>query len=76
MRIATLLAAGIVCIGLFGGSVEAGKKKSSGNAPTAAQRKKMYEEGLIWCRKSVGARMHFVRVEKYYGRWSAVCYHY
>jgi hypothetical protein len=75
MRIVTLLLTTLICLGLSG-TVEAAKKKSSGNAPTADQRKKMYKEGLEWCRKKVGAQIHYVRIEKKYGKWSFVCYHY
>jgi hypothetical protein len=75
MRIVTLLLTGVICLGLSG-TVEAAKKKSSGNTPTAEQRKKMYEEGLKRCRKQFGSQLHFVRVEKFYGRWGAVCYYY
>ena len=75
MRILSTVLAGVLCLGLGAGDVDAAKKKSN-SAPTAAQRKQLYAEGLKWCRKKYGAQLHYVRVEKYYGRWAAVCYHY
>jgi hypothetical protein len=36
----------------------------------------MFANGMIGCRKRFGSQLHFVRVEKFYGRWGAVCYHY
>lgn len=56
---------------------EAAKKKPGSNAtPSAEQRKRAYENGLKSCRKKFGAQLHFVRVEKFYGKWGVVCYHY
>ncbi|MFO1033673.1 MAG: hypothetical protein U1E15_06230 [Hyphomicrobiales bacterium] len=52
--------------------IAAGKDK----APTAAQRKAAYKRGLEGCRKKYGSSLHSVRVEKYYGKWAVVCYHY
>lgn len=65
----------MMCLG-FAAQVYAAKKKASDGAPTEVQRKKAYESGLIECRKKFGAQLHFVRVQKYYGKWSVVCYHY
>jgi hypothetical protein len=77
MRVVTLLLTAVICLDLSGIAEAAKKKKPSGNsAPTAEQRKKMYKEGLEWCRKKVGAQIHYVRIEKKYGKWSFVCYHY
>ena len=67
-------AAALVCS--FTLPAEAAKKKNNNYTPTAQQRKQAYENGLKSCRKKFGAQLHFVRVEKYYGKWSAVCYHY
>lgn len=64
-----LTAIGAVCV--LGSNAHAASK-----APTAEQRKKMYAQGLKNCRKKYGSQLHFVRVEKFYGRWGAVCYHY
>jgi hypothetical protein len=55
-------------------------KKKSGSSdnftPTAEQKKRAYEQGLKNCRKKYGSQLHEVHVEKFYGRWGAVCYHY
>jgi hypothetical protein len=60
------------------GIAEAKKKSNSGGnfTPTAEQRKRAYEQSLKDCRKKYGSQLHEVRVEKFYGRWGAVCYHY
>jgi hypothetical protein len=73
MKTVTILIAGALCFGLLS-AADAAKKKSTDGAPTAEQRKRMYKEGLEWCRKLHGSRIHYVRVEKHYGKWSFVCY--
>ena len=73
----TLLAVAMVAAVVAPGVAEAKKKPSTGGgAPTAEQRKRIYDQGLINCRKKYGAALHFVRVEKFYGKWSVVCYVY
>jgi hypothetical protein len=77
MKIAKILVALTLLFGVAAVEAEAAKKKASSSpAPSAAQRKKMHADGLIGCRKKFGTQLHFVRVEKFYGRWAAVCYHY
>lgn len=76
MQIAKILIALTLLFSVAAADAEAGKKKASSSTPSAAQRKKMHAEGLIGCRKKFGTQLHFVRVEKFYGRWAAVCYHY
>ena len=70
------LAAALTLSGFAGEAIAAKKKSSSNGAPTAEQRKILFKQGLASCRKKYGARLHEVRIEKYYGRWSIVCYHY
>jgi hypothetical protein len=43
---------------------------------SAAQRKAAYEQGLKYCRKKYGERLHSVVVEQNYGKWGAWCYTY
>jgi predicted secreted acid phosphatase len=43
---------------------------------SAAQRKAAYEQGLKYCRKKYGERLHSVVVEMNYGKWGAWCYTY
>jgi hypothetical protein len=76
MRIARMLIALTLLLGVSAAEVEAAKKKASSSTISAAQRKKLYADGLIGCRKKFKTHLHFVRVEKFYGRWAAVCYHY
>lgn len=54
-------------------AAEAAKKSAS---LSAEQRKKLHANGMVNCRKKYGSALHYVRVEKYYGRWAAVCYVY
>ncbi len=70
--LATALIAGTVAPDL----AFAKKNPSSNGAPTAEQKRKAYENGIKTCRKQWGARLHEVHVEKFYGKWSVVCYHY
>ncbi len=74
-KLKTLLVLSL-CFGVFAVEAEAAKKKGSTGAPTAEQRKVMYANGLKNCRKKFGAQLHQVVIEKFYGRWAAVCYHY
>ena len=76
MKMAKMLIALTLLFGVAAAEAEAAKKKVSSSTISAAQRKKMYADGIISCRKKFGTRLHFVRVEKYYGRWAAVCYYY
>jgi hypothetical protein len=73
-----LLAASLIAATVAPGVALAKKKPSSngGGAPTEEQRKRAYAQGLKDCRKEWGARLHEVHVEKFYGRWGVVCYHY
>ena len=72
-----LLAVTMVAAVMVPGIAEAKKKPASSNgAPTAEQRKRAWEEGMKYCRKKYGADLAQVRVEKFYGKWSTVCYHY
>jgi hypothetical protein len=68
-------AATAVMLSGFAGEAFAAKNASNGK-PTAEQRKQLYQAGLKSCRKRFGAQLHEVRVEKFYGKWAAVCYHY
>jgi hypothetical protein len=74
-RTLAALAAAIMMAGIAGDALAA-KKSTANNAPSAEQRKKMYEAGLKSCRKKYGSQLHEVHVEKFYGKWSIVCYHY
>ena len=74
-KVASILAVGLF-FGVFAMQAEAAKKKVSSAAPTAEQRKILYANGLKNCRKRYGSQLHQVVVEKFYGRWAAVCYHY
>jgi len=78
MRIAKILFALTLLFGVAATEAGAVQKKTSPStgSPTAAQREKMYADGLIACRKKYRTELHSVRVEKFYGRWGAVCYHY
>jgi hypothetical protein len=76
MRIARMLVALVLLFGLAAVEAEAARKKTSSPTLSEAQRKKMFANGMIGCRKRFGSQLHFVRVEKFYGRWGAVCYHY
>ena len=72
-----LLAASVIAATVAPGVAFAKKKSNSGgSAPTEEQRKRAHAQGLKDCRKQWGDRLHEVRVEKFYGRWSVVCYHY
>jgi hypothetical protein len=71
-----LLAATLIAATVAPGVAEAKKKSGSGGAPSTEQRKRAYEQGLKDCRKKYGAQLHEVHVEKFYGKWSVVCYHY
>lgn len=75
IQVAALLFANVMltCVAV---EAETAKKKKSDGAPTAEQRKKMYKEGLAWCRKLHGAQIHYVRIQKHYGKWKFVCYIY
>jgi hypothetical protein len=70
--LAVIMIAGIVAPGI----AEAKKKSGGGGAPSEELRKRAYAQGLKDCRKQWGDRLHEVHVEKFYGRWSVVCYHY
>jgi hypothetical protein len=72
------LVAFAVAITMAGTASEAlaARKSTSNGAPTSEQRKKMFEAGLKSCRKKYGALLHDVKVEKFYGRWTPVCYVY
>ncbi len=50
--------------------------QSSNFTPTAEQRRKAWEQGLKDCRAKYGSNLQEVSVEKYYGKWNVVCYHY
>lgn len=76
MKVMSIVLAGALALSSLAVPAEAAKKKPSNATPSAEQRKRAYEEGMKFCRKKYGAQLHFVRVEKYYGRWGAVCYHY
>lgn len=77
MRFAKLLISMVLLFGVAAvGAEAASKKKVSSATISAAQRKKIFENGLISCRKAFGAQLHFVRVENFYGHYGAVCYHY
>jgi hypothetical protein len=70
------LALALAVSGMATESFAAKKKPSSNGAPSAELRKRAFEQGLKDCRKKWGASLHEVHVEKYYGRWGVVCYHY
>jgi hypothetical protein len=74
-QVVALLAA-LMLSGFAGEALAAKKKSPSNGAPTAEQRKKLHKLGLQNCRKKYGSRLHEVRIEKFYGRWSTVCYVY
>ncbi len=76
MGITKTLIAITLLFGILAVEAEAAKKKVSSSTISEAQRKKLYADGIIGCRKRFGPQLHFVRVERFYGRWAAVCYHY
>jgi hypothetical protein len=76
MQIAKILIALTLLFSVAAAEAEAGKKKHLHLYLRPHSAKKMHAEGLIGCRKKFGTQLHFVRVEKFYGRWAAVCYHY
>jgi hypothetical protein len=73
-----LLAVSLIAATMAPGVALAKKKSGSGGSftPTAEQKKRAFEQGLKDCRKKYGAQLHEVHVEKYYGKWNVVCYHY
>lgn len=78
MKVLKVLLAATLIAATVAPGVAIAKKKSSGggNAPTEEQRKRAFAQGLIDCRKAYGDHLHEVHVEKFYGKWSVVCYHY
>ena len=73
MRTLTTVIAAALFLSCTAIEVEAAKKSGS---LSAEQRKKMHADGMKGCRKKYGSALHYVRVQKFYGRWAAVCYVY
>jgi hypothetical protein len=71
-----LLAVSLIAATVAPGVALAKKKSNGGGTPSEVQRKRAYAQGLKDCRKQWGSQLHEVHVEKYYGKWSVVCYHY
>jgi hypothetical protein len=71
-----LLAVSMIAAVVAPGIADAKKRTGGGSAPSEEQRKRAYAQGLKDCRKQWGSQLHEVHVEKYYGKWSVVCYHY
>ncbi len=60
----------------FASEVEAKRKHGGGPAgpPSEQTRQKAWENGMKNCRAKYGSLLKEVHVEKYYGKWSVVCY--
>jgi hypothetical protein len=60
-KISVVLAVSLA-LGQTAGEADAATKKTGRSAYSAAQQKAYFEAALKWCRKEVGASVHYVQV--------------